>query len=323
MQQWTPFFQEVIRADKGPYVNADVQHALAYCRQVTRQQAKNFYYAFLFLPSEKRAAIYSLYAFCRHTDDIADAPGRLHSKRAQLKHWRDELESCYTGTPTLLITRALRHTIQQYPIPRCYFEELLTGVEMDLTVQRYASFDDLKVYCHRVASAVGLACLEIFGYRHEGVRAYAGNLGIALQLTNILRDVREDAERGRIYLPQEELRAFGVTENDVLRQRYSASFAALMRFQQDRIFAHYRKAASSLMPGDRAGLMAPEIMAAIYRATLHKMRRRGFNVFRGRTRLSGLRKFCIGLGTFLSLGLREGWPRRRPAPKSGGQGDIR
>ena len=316
-------FRDIIRRDKGRYVNADVQHALAYCRQVTRQQAKNFYYAFLFLPSDKRAAVYSVYAFCRHSDDIADAPGRLHAKRDQLKHLRDELESCYSGTPNLLITRALRHTIQKYPIPRYYFEQLLTGIEMDLTVQRYASFDDLKVYCYRVASAVGLACLEIFGYRHDGVRSYAGNLGIALQLTNIMRDVREDAQRGRIYLPQEELRAFGVTENDVLRQRYTESFAALMRFQQERILAHYRKAASSLLPGDRAGLMAPEIMAAIYRATLHKMRRRGFNVFRGHTRLSGMRKICIGLGTFLSLGIRDGWPGRPLAPTAGGKGETR
>ena len=313
----------MIRRDKGRYVNADVQHALAHCRQVTRQQAKNFYYAFLFLPSDKRAAIYSVYAFCRHSDDIADTPGRFRCKRQQLNHWRDELESCYRGTPTLPITRALRHTIQKYPIPRHYFEELLTGVEMDLTVQRYASFEDLKVYCHRVASAVGLACLEIFGYRHDGVRSYARNMGIALQLTNIMRDVREDAERGRIYLPQEELRAFGVTERDVLRQRYTESFAALMRFQQERILAHYRKAASSLLPGDRAGLLAPEIMAAIYQATLRKMRRRGFNVFRGRTRLSGLRKICIGLGTILSLAVREGWTGRPLAPTAGGKGEIR
>ena len=304
-------------------MNADIQRALAYCRQVTRQQAKNFYYAFLFLPSDKRAAIYSVYAFCRHSDDIADAPGPLQYKRDQLEHWRDELDNCYSGNPTGVITRALCHTIQKYPIPRRYFEELLTGIEMDLTVQRYASFDDLKVYCYRVASAVGLACLEIFGYRHDGVRTYAGNLGIALQLTNILRDVREDAERGRIYLPQQDMLAFGVTENDVLRQRYSASFAALMRFQQDRILAHYRQAASSLLPGDRAGLMAPEIMAAIYQATLHKMRRRGFNVFRGPTRLSGLRKICIGLGMFLSLCVRDGWPGQPLVPGASGKGEMR
>ena len=321
MQQWAPLHQDKIRTDRGLYVDADIQQALAYCRQVTRQQAKSFYFAFLFLPSDKRVAVYSVYAFCRHSDDIADTPGPLRDKRDQLKHWRDELENCYSGNPTRLITRALRHTIQKYPIPRRYFEELLTGIEMDLTVRRYASFDDLRVYCYRVASAVGLACLEIFGYRHEGVQRYAGNLGIALQLTNILRDVREDAERGRIYLPQEDLLAFGVTENDVLRHRYTESFAALMRFQQNRILSYYRKAAASLLPGDRAGLMAPEIMAAIYRATLHKMRRRDFNVFRGRTRLSGWRKIAIGLGTFLSLCIRDGWPGQPLPPAASRKGE--
>lgn len=304
-------------------MNADAQQALAYCRQVTRQQARNFYYAFLFLPADKRAAVYSVYAFCRHSDDIADEPGALHHKRDRLRSWRDELENCYRGNPTRLITRALRHTVQKYPIPQRYFDDLLQGIEMDLTVQRYASFDDLKVYCYRVASAVGLACLEIFGYRHAGVRTYTRHLGIALQLTNILRDVREDAERGRIYLPQEDLRAFGVAEADVLQRRYTRAFAALMQFQQDRILKYYRNAAACLLPGDRAGLMAPEIMAAIYRATLHKMRRRRFDVFHGPTRLSGLRKIGIGLGTFLSLCIRDGWPGQPLEPTASGQGEGR
>ena len=304
-------------------MNADMRHALAYCRQLTRQQAKNFYFAFLFLPSDKRAAVYSVYAFCRHSDDIADNPAPLQHRRDQLKRWRDELQNCYSGNPSRLITLALRNTILKYPIPQRYFDELLTGVEMDLNVQRYPSFDHLKLYCYRVASAVGLACLEIFGYRHDGVRTYAGNLGIALQLTNILRDVREDAERGRIYIPQEDLLAYGVTERDVLRHRYTESFAELMRFQQDRIMSHYRKAAAALQPGDRTGLMAPEIMAAIYRATLHKMRRRNFNVFQGRTRLSSLRKICIGLRTFLSLCVRDGWPRQSLSHTANRNGVIR
>ncbi len=299
-------------------MNPDVQQALAYCRRVARRQARNFYYAFLFLPADKRAAVYSVYAFCRHSDDISDEPGALHDKRDQLRAWRDELENCYNGKPTRLVTRALRHTIERYPIPQRYFEELLQGVEMDLTVQRYASFDDLRVYCYRVASAVGLACLEIFGYAHPGVRTYARHLGIALQLTNILRDVREDAERGRIYLPQEDLRAFGVREDDVLQKRYTAAFASLMQFQQARILNYHRRAAACLLPGDRAGLMAPEIMAAIYRATLHKMRRRRFNVFHGRTRLSGLHKMAIGLGTFAALWSRDGWPGQRQASAGNG-----
>ena len=299
--------------NKGFGVNTDVQRALAYCRQITRQQARNFYYAFVLLPSDKRAAVYSVYAFCRHSDDIADEPGAPQAKRDQLRAWRDELDNCYNGKPTRLVTRALRHTIERYPIPQRYFEDLLQGIEMDLTVQRYASFDDLRVYCYRVASAVGLACLEIFGYRHPGVRTYAYRLGIALQLTNILRDVQEDAERGRIYLPQEELRAFGVRENDVLQKRYTTAFATLMQFQQERILNYYREAAACLLPGDRSGLVAPEIMAAIYRATLRKMRRRRFNVFHGRLRLSGLRKVAIGLSTFAALWLRDRWPGNRQA----------
>lgn len=299
-------------------MSTEVQEALAYCRQLTRRQAKNFYYAFLFLPADKRAAVYAVYAFCRHSDDIVDGPGALPDKRDQLRAWRDELENCYNGRPTRLITRALWHTIERYPIPQRYFEDLLKGVEMDLTVQRYASFDDLRVYCYRVASAVGLACLEIFGYSHSGVRTYARHLGIALQLTNILRDVREDAARGRIYLPQEDLCAFGVREDDVLEQRYTTAFAALMQFQQARILRYYQRAAACLLPGDRAALLAPEIMAAIYRATLYKMRRRGFNVFRGRTRLSGIRKLAIGLGTFAALWLRNGWPGQGQAAAGNG-----
>ena len=305
-------------------MNTDVQLALAHCRQVTRQQARNFYYAFLFLPSDKRAAVYSVYAFCRHSDDIADEPGTLHDKQDQLRAWRDELDNCYNGRPRRLITRALRHTIERYPIPQRYFQDLLQGIEMDLTVQRYASFDDLRIYCYRVASAIGLACLEIFGYRHSGVRTYARHLGIALQLTNILRDVREDAERGRIYLPQEDLRVFGVRENDVLQRRYTTAFAELMQFQQERILSYYRRAAACLLPGDRAGLMAPEIMAAIYRATLHKMRRRRFNVFHGRTRLSGLHKLAIGLRTFAALQTRDRWPgQRQPATDKTDKGERR
>lgn len=304
-------------------MNTDVQQALAHCRRVTRQQARNFYYAFLFLPADKRTAVYSIYAFCRHSDDIADEPGTLHDKRDQLRAWHDELENCYNGRPRRLITRALRHTIERYPIPQHYFHDLLRGVEMDLTVRRYASFDDLRIYCYRVASAIGLACLEIFGYRHSGVRTYARHLGIALQLTNILRDVREDAERGRIYLPQEDLRAFGIREADVLQRRYTTAFATLMQFQQERIQTYYRRAAACLLPGDRTGLMAPEIMAAIYRATLRKMRRRRFNVFHGRTRLSGLHKLAIGLGTFVSLQTRDRWPGQRHTAIGSGRGERR
>jgi phytoene synthase len=278
--------------------------ALAYCREITRQQAKNFYYAFLFLPPAQRQAIYAVYAFCRYADDIADAVQVPATQQAQLRAWHAELERCYAGQPTHLITQALQQVITTYAIPKHYFEELLCGVEMDLTVQRYATFSDLEQYCYRVASVVGLMCLEIFGYTHPGVQGYARNLGIALQLTNILRDIKEDAERGRIYLPLEDLQAFGYSEACLLQQQYSAEFVALMEFQARRALEYYRKAAACLLPGDKAGLLAPEIMAGIYQATLRKIIRRRYNVFRGRASLPILLKLSIALRIFGQIWLQ-------------------
>jgi phytoene synthase len=279
-------------------VNTDAQEAYAYCRDVTRQHAKNFYYAFLFLPKAQRDAIYTVYAFCRYCDDIADDDHALTTQHALLQHWRQELDNCYAGKPTHRITQALQRTVTHYAIPKHYFEELICGVEMDLTIQRYATFSELAQYCYRVASVVGLACLPIFGANHTGVQSYARNLGLALQLTNIIRDVKEDAERGRIYLPIEDLHAFQYPETDLLQQRYTAAFNALMHFQQQRAVEYYQKATTCLLPGDRAKLVAPEIMAAIYRTTLHKIVRHRYNVFRGRTSLPTLQKVLISLGVF-------------------------
>jgi phytoene synthase len=188
--------------------------------------------------------------------------------------------------------------VTHYAIPKHYFDELICGVEMDLTIQRYATFSELAQYCYRVASVVGLACLPIFGANHAGVQSYARNLGLALQLTNIIRDVKEDAERGRIYLPIEDLHAFQYPETDLLQQRYTAAFAALMHFQQQRVVEYYQKATACLLPGDRAKLVAPEIMAAIYRTTLRKIVRHRYNVFRGRTSLPTLRKVLIAFYVF-------------------------
>lgn len=279
-------------------MNTDAQEAYAYCREVTRQHAKNFYYAFLFLPRAQRDAIYTVYAFCRYCDDIADDDHVLPTQHALLQHWRQELDNCYAGKPTHRITQALERTVTHYVIPKHYFEELICGVEMDLTIQRYATFSELEQYCYRVASVVGLACLPIFGATHIGVQSYARNLGLALQLTNIIRDVKEDAERGRIYLPIEELLAFQYPETDLLQQRYTAAFVALMHFQQQRAVEYYQKAATCLLSGDRAKLVAPEIMAAIYRTTLRKIVRHRYNVFRGRTSLPTLQKVLIALRVF-------------------------
>ncbi len=294
-------------------MSTDTQEAYAYCRAVTRQHAKNFYYAFLFLPKAQRDAIYTVYAFCRYCDDIADDDHALMTQHALLQHWRQELDHCYAGTPTHRITQALQQTVTHYAIPRHYFEELICGVEMDLAVQRYATFSDLEQYCYRVASVVGLACLPIFGATHAGVQSYARNLGLALQLTNIIRDVKEDAERGRIYLPLEDLQAFQYSETELLQQRYTSAFVALMHFQQQRAAAYYQKAAACLMPGDRARLVAPEIMAAIYRTTLRKIVRHRYNVFRGRTSLPTLQKVLIALRVFGYIRLETALRQYRPS----------
>jgi 15-cis-phytoene synthase len=295
-------------------VNTDAQEAYAYCREVTRQHAKNFYYAFLFLPKAQRDAIYTVYAFCRYCDDIADDDHTLTSQRALLQHWRQELDKCYAGEPTHRITQALQRTVAHYAIPKHYFEELICGVEMDLAIQRYATFSELEQYCYRVASVVGLACLPIFGANHAGVQSYARNLGLALQLTNIIRDVKEDAERGRIYLPIEDLQAFQYSETDLLQQRYTAAFIALMHFQQQRAVEYYQKAATCLLPGDRARLIAPEIMAAIYRTTLRKIVRHRYNVFRGRTSLLTLQKVLIALCVYGHIWLETALLQSRKSP---------
>ena len=258
-----------------------------------------------------------MYAFCRYCDDIADDDHALTTQHMLLEGWRQELDNCYAGKPTHRITQALQRTVEHYGIPKQYFQELIGGVEMDLAIQRYATFAELAQYCYRVASVVGLACLPIFGVNHPSVQNYARHLGLALQLTNIIRDVKEDAERGRIYVPIEDLHAFQYAETDLLQQRYTAAFVALMHFQQQRAVEYYRKAEACLLPGDRARLVAPEIMAAIYRTTLRKIVRRQYNVFRGRASLPTIHKVLIALRVFGRIQLEAGLPQQRhSAPRN-------
>lgn len=298
-------------------MKTDGVDATAYCRDLTRQEAKNFYYAFLFLPRPKREAIYAVYAFCRYCDDVADSDQAGPARQSRLDAWRLELERCYAGKPTHLITQALAPIVHTYGIPKHYFEQLIDGVEMDLTIRRYDTFADLEQYCYRVASVVGLMCIEIFGYRHPGIQDYARHLGIALQLTNIMRDVKEDAEHDRIYLPLEDLRACKVSEAAVLQQQHTAAFVALMQFQARRAEAYYRRAQACLLPGDKANLVAPEIMAGIYRATLRKIARRGYQVFQGRTRLSGMRKVLVAVTIFVRIWLETRLvPHQKPSTPS-------
>lgn len=266
---------------------------------LVKKSRSNFYYSFLFLPRPKRDAIYAVYALCRAVDDVADDAGDMEAKAERLKGWREELDRCYAGRPTHPITRALRDCLSRYPIPKGYFEELIAGVEMDLTVTRYRTFADLTRYCYRVASVVGLICIEIFGYRREATKEYAINLGLALQLTNILRDLKTDGRRGRIYLPQEDLERFGYREDDLLHGRYTPGFFPLMRFEADRARDYFRRAAESLPSEDRKNMVAAEIMGRIYRETLEMIARKEFRVFEDRIALSRARKIRLALTTWL------------------------
>jgi phytoene synthase len=266
---------------------------------LVKKSRSSFYYSFLFLPRLKREAIHAVYALCRLVDDVADHPGAVMEKAERLKAWREELDRCYAGEPTHPVTRALHACLKRHPIPQAYFEELVKGVEMDLTIARYPTFADLYRYCYRVASVVGLICIEIFGYTKEATKEYAVKLGLALQLTNILRDLKTDGQRGRIYLPLEDLERFGYSEEDLLQCRYTPAFFTLMRFEGERARDFFQQAEASLPPEDRRSMVAAEIMGQIYRKTLGAIEAKGYKVFEERITLSSSQKFFIALATWL------------------------
>jgi len=264
------------------------------CARITRRSASNFYYAFMLLPAARRRALYAVYAFCRFIDNIADDE-LAREPAAMLARWRRELAAVYADAPGHPISRALADSVARFGIPRRYFEEVIAGVEMDLTRRRYASFAELRLYCYRVASAVGLICIDIFGYRNPRTEVYAENLGIAFQLTNILRDVREDAARGRIYLPLEDLARFDVSEEQILSGVYSPQFRALMEFEARRAREFYAAAEASLPAEDRGTLLTAEAMRLIYGDILRRIERADYRVFDRRYRLSAPRKlFLVG-----------------------------
>jgi phytoene synthase len=248
----------------------------------------SFYYSFLVLPADKRRAIVAVWDFCRAVDDEVDEPG---AARVSLQRWRDELEACYGGPshktgPSTSQGRALQPFVERFTLPRAAFEELIDGVEMDLTQTRYATFADLHQYCLRVASAVGLVCVEIFGYRDPAARTYASELGVALQLTNILRDVPVDLARGRIYIPVEDLERFGVTEAELRaacdaggRTAPSTRMRDLLAHQAARARRYYARARAALPKEDARRLVAAEIMSGIYQGILARIERSGFDVF--------------------------------------------
>ena len=268
----------------------------------TNARATNFYYAFVFLPPEKRRAIEAVYAFARRGDDVTDSGLSTAHAAEALARYRQSLAACYAGDLSRLETpelRALAESIQRFHIPRQPFEDLILGLEMDLTRTRYGTFEDLSLYCYRVASTIGLISVEIFGYRNPHARDYAVHLGTALQLVNILRDIQSDAERGRIYLPREDLERFGLHPGELLSGASHDPFIELMQFECDRA-RHYFDLARQMLPReDRRSLVAAEIMAAIYWRLLQRIRKRQYDVFRDRVRLPALEKLWIALTVYL------------------------
>ncbi len=293
-----------------PSATRDVSRAL------TKASRSNFSYAFLFLPKPKREALYAVYAFCRVTDDLVDEastaeatphPGRLSGGTPsieRLKAWRTELDACFRDQATHPVTQRLSETIRAFHIPHGYFEELLNGVEMDLTKSRYATFVELQQYCYRVAGVVGLMCIEIFGYRRPATRLYAEQLGTAFQLTNILRDLGTDGEQGRIYLPQEDLERFGYSEVDLLGQRMTPTFFELMRFEVERARQFYAAARAALPAEDRRTMLAAEVMGAIYSRILDRIEASGYDVFSRRICLSDTHRLFLALGCWARHRLR-------------------
>lgn len=272
--------------------NGGLDADYARCAEITRRASSNFYYAFMLLPAERRRALHAVYAFCRFIDDIADDESSGDAA-SLLTRWREELDRVYRGEPTRAISRALADSVRRFNIPREYFAELISGVEMDLSRKRYANFEELRLYCYRVASVVGLICIEIFGYTNPAARDYAEKLGIAFQITNILRDVKEDAARNRIYLPLDDLARFGVTEDEILRGVYSANFVRLMEFEAARAQEFYRAAEATLPAEDRSSLLTAEAMRRIYGALLERIVRSNYRVLDRRHSLSAPRKLYL------------------------------
>jgi 15-cis-phytoene synthase len=274
----------------------------------------NFYYSFLVLPSDKRRAIVAVWDFCRAVDDAVDEAADSDTAITEIARWRGELAAAFEGgTPRTSQGRELAPLIRQFNLPRLAFESLIEGVEMDLGSRRYETFADLYEYCIRVASAVGLICLEIFGYGDPRSRQYAVDLGVALQLTNILRDVPEDLRRGRVYIPQEDLRRHGCSEEDLARESAasgggvrSPKVKALLREQAQRARAYYRKAADGLPRADARRLLAAEIMGAIYRGILTRIERLDYDVFSRVVRIRRPRRALIAAATWArtAVGLR-------------------
>jgi phytoene synthase len=273
-------------------------------KEIAKESNSSFYYAFNLLPVEKRDAMNTVYAFCRKTDDIVDdiaEPAEV--KYEKLRKWRIEFENAFTGHSEFPLLNKLGKTISRFNIPLDPFFELIKGMEMDLQKDRYKSFDDLQLYCYRVASTVGLMCIEIFGYKHSSTKDFAINLGIALQLTNILRDISKDAETGRIYLPQDDLNLFSYSEKELLNKVYNEKFKDLMQYEVSRAKNYFYSATSYLDLEDKKTMFAARAMQHIYYKMLEKIVAADYDVFNNKIKVSKIEKVGIALGVWAKYSL--------------------
>lgn len=268
-----------------------------YCQNKTVKSGSSFYYSFMFLPAHKRRAITALYAFCREVDDIVDDNLDETVARAKLQWWRDEISQLYVGKPQHPVTLALQPLLNQFNLAEEYFQEIIDGMAMDLNHKGYDDFKSLSLYCYRAASVVGLLSAEIFGFSNRNTLKYAHDLGMAFQLTNILRDVREDAERGRVYLPADEMKQFAVSKQDLRQPLANDAVHALFKFQADRAKQYYRSALDKLPDEDRYNQRTGLIMAEIYHSLLDEIEADGFRVLEHKIKLTPLRKLWLAWRT--------------------------
>ena len=271
--------------------SAELEAAYGWCKQYTKERAKNFYYGFAILPPEKRNAIYAAYAFSGHVDDIADELHDRAEQERQLAEARERLRQCYAGQRSGPLFTALGGAVDRFNVPREYFEELVNGCEMDFTIDRYATWDELHRYCYRVAGMVGMICVSIFGTKAAPYAKDAAlSMGVGLQIVNIMRDVREDAERGRVYFPADELAAHGLSADDILACRYDARFAAMMRQQGQRAHRYFRRGQRLLPLLDLRSRMCVNVLQGIYQEILKRIEARNYDVLSERISLSGREK---------------------------------
>ena len=278
----------------------DLELAYEECRSITRHEAKNFYYAFLTLPSAQRKAIYVAYAFCRHCDDSVDQVASTEEKLSNLAALQRELEQTYSGHAREPVFVALADVAQKYDIPQEYFHEVISGVESDLVKDRYEDFDQLRRYCYQVASVVGLICLQIFGYKDEAAKQRAVDLGLAMQLTNIARDVQEDLGYGRIYLPQDEIARFGYSEEELKSGVVNEAFTELMRFQAQRARSYFQSGFQLLPYLSLRSRACPAVLGRLYSKVLERIEDADFDVLNNRISLSTGEKVRVTLQTWLT-----------------------